>query len=186
MNSSVNFLKKQATAWQIKRQRFKLLQMASVILLAIYGIIIIFVFGYYVILKQQGETLKNQVTEVKKVLDSQRPVETKQVLLKNKLASLTEILTGQTQHQKIIETIFTTIPVSMGINGLTIDPKGGVSFVARTESLAVVKDFLNSLALASQGENSIISEVRVKSFAFDFHKGYAISIYLLVENKLNE
>jgi hypothetical protein len=186
MNNSVNFLKKQATAWQVKRQKFKLVQIASAILLAVYGIIIIGVFGYYFILKKQGETIKSQLTEVKKVLDSERPVETKQILLKNKLASLTEILTGQTQHQKIIETIFTTIPAGMGINSLAIDPKGGVSFVARTESLAVLNGFLNSLALTSQEDNGIIAEVRIKSFAFDLQRGYSVSIYLLARTKPNE
>lgn len=186
MNKSINFLKKQASQIKVKQQRFLYVKIGLIIGLTVYVITVVLLILYSLILSKQQTVIQGQLTDTKKSIESLKSVESKQILLKNKTASLTEILVSQKQHQKLIETIFQLIPEGVMINGLNINQSGSVNFSAITQDLPLLTGFLNSLATYASEPKNQLKNITIESVMFSLQSGYSANINLFFSEDSND
>ena len=186
MSKSINFLKKQVKQFEVKQKRFFYVKIALVMSLLTYLFIMIGLVIYSMALDKQKTKFQAQMAEIRQSVDSLRSVEAKQILLKNKTASLTEILSSQKQHQRLIETIFQLIPAGVMIGGLNINQSGTVGFSARTQDLKLLTDFLNNLVTYASEPSNQLNNITVENVIFSLQGGYAANINLFFTEDKND
>lgn len=187
MSKSINFLKKQAIQVKVKQTKFLYAKICLIFSLAAYVIIVILLVVYSLVLNKQKTVVQEQLSDVKKNIESLKSVETKQILLKHKTASLTEILTSQTQHQVLIETVFQLIPNGVMISGLNINKNGIIGFSAKTQDLNLLEAFLDNLNdFSSNQQNNQLKNISIESVMYNFQNGYTANINLFFAEVKNE
>lgn len=181
MNENINFLKEKAVVLKKRAKELFFIQTGSFALLIIYGLALVGLFSYFLILKRETNVLGERVGEAKVRIEGFQPIETKQVYLKTKVQSLVKVFAGQRQHQKITEAVFTLLPEGISISGLTIDEEGGVGFSGETTSFKVLRNFFTNLETTGQIGEMRIEKIKIKAVSFDYETGYSFNIYLLFE-----
>ena len=179
MNKEINFLKEKASILRKKSKHLFILKTGSLVLLVLYGLAVLAVFSYSFVLKKESDVLAERTSQTKERIEKFQPVETKQVYIKSKIESLTEIFASQRENQKIIEAVFTFLPEGISVTGFSIGEKGWVTFSGQSKSFERLKNFFANFETAPKIGELEVKEAKVESVSFNYKEGYSFKISLL-------
>lgn len=179
MIKNINFLKERVALLKKKSRKLFLIRSLSVGLLVFYGVLVFGAFSYNFLLKRQKEAFKEKIAREEKIIESLRPIETKQVYLASKVASLSQILTSKKQHQKIVESLFFILPEGVAVSNFHISEDGVVNFSGTCSSLKVLKGFLNILEAKGKVAEMLIKDAQIGGINYGFKKEYNFSVSIL-------
>lgn len=179
MEKNINFLRDRIALWKKKARRLFLTRTLSVGLLVIYGILVLGVFSYNLILKKQSQILKEKMQREEKVIESLRPIETKQIYLASKVESLSGVLTSKRKHQEIVDSLFFVLPEGISVSNFQISEDGTVSFSGTCSELRVLKIFLDILEAEDGISEVVVKKAHIGNINYGFEKEYHFNISLL-------
>ncbi len=145
MLEKINLLPKVEAIWGKQAKIRRWAQVGSTILLVGYFFILSSIFSYFLLLKQKAASVQAQINETEQQVRLLQGRESKQLLLKEKLKELTEILkSGQDSTAALRE-----------VQGLALE---GIAFT----SLSYLG---NELRLEGEAVNALVFDELVKSLA---------------------
>jgi Tfp pilus assembly protein PilN len=178
MVESVNFLNERIAALKKQRKVNFLINLVSLVILGIFGLAMLILFSVYFVFKKESSVLTSKITDKKAQIEELRPIETKQVYLKDKLISLIEVLPLQKENQKIVEAIFNLIPEGISIDGFSIAESGEVRFNAKSYEFVKLKNFITTLESVPQVGDLRLDMAKVGGVSFKYDEGYSITLQL--------
>ena len=179
MLKNINFLKERVVLLKKRSRRLFFIRSWSLGLLTFYGVLVFGAFSYNFLLKKQKQVYKEKIAREEKIIESLRPIETKQVYLASKVESLSQILTSKRQHQKIVESLFLILPEGIAVSNFHISEDGIVKFSGTCSSLKALKGFLDILETKGKASEMAIKYAQVGSVNYGFKKEYNFSVSVL-------
>ena len=181
MTKSINLLKDKKELYEKKKKKKFVVRAGSLALLLVYSLGAILIFGYSLVLKKESYALSDNITKAKTEIEALGPVETKQVYLKNKAQSLTQILTSQKEHQRLVETVFNLLTQGVEVSGFNIDKEAEVSFQGKSQSLADLLNFFDELKSHYKTGDALIRIVEISEVRFNYKEGYTFNVHIIFE-----
>jgi len=179
MEKNINFLKDRIALLKKKSRRLFFIRTWSLGLLVVYGVLVIGAFSYNLVLKKQDQTLKEKIQREKKVIESLRPIETKQFYLASKVKSLSEILASKRWYQEIVDSLFFILPEGMSVSNFHIGEDGTVSFSGTCATLRVLKNFLDVLESKGEVSEVVVKQAQIGSVNYGLQKEYQFNVSVL-------
>ena len=179
MLKNINFLKERVALLKKRARKLFFIRSLSLGLLTLYGVLISGAFSYNFLLKRQEQAFKEKIAREEKIIESLRPIETKQVYLVSKVESLSQILASKKQNQKIVESLFLILPEGIAVSNFHISESGVVNFSGTCSSLKALKDFLDILEAKGKASEMAIKDAKIGDVNYGFKRKYNFSVSIL-------
>ncbi|PIS09675.1 hypothetical protein COT75_00565 [Candidatus Beckwithbacteria bacterium CG10_big_fil_rev_8_21_14_0_10_34_10] len=175
----INFLKDRLDALAKKEKRLLIIRIWSFGALGIYGLLVLSLFSYNLLMKRQSKVLGEKIIKEKAAIEELKSIETKQVYLSHKTQSLAQILSSKRQNQEIVETFISLLPEGISVSNFNIDEQGRISFSGHCQSFYTLKHFLAVLSDEVEDLPLAIKESNINNINYGFGDGYSFSATIL-------
>lgn len=115
MLEKINLFPKTKAIWEKKAKTRRWIQIGSTVFLVVYLIFLSFLFSYFLILNGEMASAQTKIENYEKQIEMLQGRETKQLLLKEKLKELVEILKSGQEPEKALQDI-----QSLTLEGITL------------------------------------------------------------------
>lgn len=176
---SVNFLRDRIAVSKKKAKKLFLARTWASVALVIYLLIVATVFSLYFLAKKTNQVIKNKIVQEEKAIENLRSIESKQVYLTSKTKSLSEILASKKQHQQIVDSILTLLPVGVSVSDFQINKNGTVSFSASCQNFEVLNNFFDTLKSEEETGALKIKQAKIQGVGYGLDQDYGLSISIL-------
>ncbi len=146
MNNGIDFLKAQKSAEIYKVRAFWLLKIGSVVLLIAYCVLASATFSYWIYLGTESKNIAKQIEAKKQKIEQLRKVELLQVMFKERLTLLHELLSKKrANYPQIITYIKDSSPAGFTIRTLEISEEGEIKITGFAPDVQIASKFLDNL-----------------------------------------
>lgn len=163
MAKGINLLKKKKAIPVREAQLMRFAQVGSVVLLVFYCLIVVGIFSLWLYTRQESQEVDRQIAVKKQNITDLEKIESLQILLKQRLASLTALVGKKTADYPKILSYFTQFPSNeIILDEITLLENGKVTLSGQAVNTLVLSDFLESLV---QGEgDDLFAQIILSSF----------------------
>lgn len=138
----INFVKKEQALIKLHSKRMYLIQSISLIVLAVYTLILLSLISYSGILGFRLKVIQKKIATETEILEKLTPIETQYVVLKRKASAIYAMTSTLYRHQDLIEEIFKLLPSNLSINGFSVDKNNEVKFSAASPNPLAINEFI--------------------------------------------
>ena len=175
----INLISQKQKELEGKAKQMFYFQMFSFSLLAIYGLLVAGMFGYYFILNRQSKLLSRNISNQGGEIESLVDVETKQFYLKRKIANLEEIIKSSAEHHDLIEGFLAMLPETVEVEGFSISEEKEIDFNGTTISFKAMEELFANIGQGSLSNHKIYAAA-VNSVDYSEDE-YSFSVQLNLE-----
>ncbi len=176
----VNFLKKQQSILKLQSKRLTIIGTLSLVVLLFYGAGLIALIIYTSYLSLNLKKFENDIEAEKMQIVQMEATREKYYLLKEKISAIAKASGSFTQHQDIIEKIFSFFPEGMEVSGIDLSENGEVNFKVTANSMKAVEELLSNIRNEKVDEKVIIEKASVTGFNVNSEGKYSFGVNLLI------
>jgi hypothetical protein len=179
MVQGINLLKPQRAKDERLVSLAHSLKVGSIVLLIFYCLAVAALFSFSIYLGQISEKTSQQIEIKKRQLEGLKKVESLQLVLKQRLSSLTELISGEkVSYQEWLDQLDKILEPGITIKEISITDSGVMTISGDASQATVLARFLDKLA----GENPIFSTVVLSSISRQKDGSYLFNVDLKTSN----
>ncbi len=182
----VNFLRAQREKIKRRTKRLFIVQISSLLLLLIYGLVVIGVFAFYFISKKEGDALNKKISSQRNKIEQAVDVETKQVYLKNKADNLINVFENARNHQLLIEGLFSLLPEGISIRGFDVAQTEEIRFQGRAVDFASLERLFENVKKGKLTEEIPLYSAYVGKVSLLKEGGFSFELSLYLKRPSEE
>jgi Tfp pilus assembly protein PilN len=157
---------------------FDSVKLVSGILLGVYLLVGLGVFGFYIYKKRENNNLQTKISRAKNRIKQQSSVETKQRYLVSKVQNLSLLLDSKEEHRLLIETLLTLLPDGVSVSKFEIGSQDEINFNAESKDFRKVEEFLTRIKNNQELLEMKVTNAVIESFRFTEKNYYSMGIKL--------
>lgn len=139
----INLFKAYLAVPQQKRDLVRKVRVVMIVALALYCLSLAGVFSYWLILKRQASTLSEKIENQRQKISRYQKVETLHVLVKQRLAALTPVLSSKTPgYHQILDELESIAPEGVVFTNFDFTTEGGFKCSAEAPNAVILAIFL--------------------------------------------
>lgn len=152
---SINLLPEEVILEQTKKIKFVKIQVISIVLLLLTFFLASLTIALRVLQTQRITQVQGKLTEVEGKISGYKGLEDNIVLLKNRVASISQYLGVPSRSSQIYDFIEQNIPPQVSINSLTIDKEGNSYLALILSDTSTMDSIISGLFEASNDKIKI-------------------------------
>jgi Tfp pilus assembly protein PilN len=150
-DSGINLLPEEGREEERKKERKKLLTLASIGILILVGALTASTYVYSAYLAHQDSDYKISIDSSSKSLESFKSVETLYRTVNNKIVRLQGLLASYPRNSLVLDDVAAFTPAGVSLSSLTFDSTGKLAVSGVATSATTFGDFVNILKDATKG-----------------------------------
>jgi hypothetical protein len=176
----INFVKKEKTAFKIQARRIYLIQVASISLVIIYGLIFIGFLSYSTYLNIQLNQVRKNIDLQKTTLETLSPFEAKYVALKGKAATILTVTNSLYKHQDVMELVFRLLPNNLEVSSFSLDENGQLTFSGSCPSTDELGMLMDNMKNNLHYKSITITNAQINQVSVDDSGKYAFGVIIML------
>jgi uncharacterized membrane protein affecting hemolysin expression len=183
MRREINLLGEERERKLKLTRQFRKLQIASLIVLGAYCLVVMVVVGYNYSLGVQLKNLNNSISARKMRITELKKVELQQLLLKQRLSALEDYLNKPAYpYTQVIENLEEDAQGTIVLDRFVFDGKGSVTFTGKAPDAVRLSDFLGGL-LGENKSETVFSEIKLAGLSRNINGNYQFSTEIVTSDK---
>jgi len=148
-------------------------KIATFLLLTLYCLVVGGIFSSWLVLRRQSEVTTSKIKFQEQRINELKPVESLHAFLKQRLSTLSPLLTKETvDYKETLTRLEFLVPEGVALTKLELNQEGGLSFIGTAPNAVVLADFLERL-ISSEGDEfaqnaKLISAGRQEDGSYSF------------------
>ena len=169
--------------WYERRRAFWLrLQGVSMGVALIYGLVVLGIISWRLILGSKAAATKQQVEITKQEIDSLVTVESQWVLVKSKLQRVDQVDKARVDFSSFLEELWRLVPAAIELGEMKVKSASEITVTGRTTNVVALAQLVAVLGDADQGGN-FLQTVKLDSVTKSSSGEYTVTLTLVPKVK---
>lgn len=169
--------------WYERRRAFWLkLQGVSMGVALVYGLVVLGIISWRLILGSKATATKQQVEATKQEIDSLAATESQWVLVKSKLQRMNQVDQARVDFSGLVKELWQLVPAAIELGEMKVKSASEVTLTGRTSSVVALAQLVAVLGDADQGGN-FLETVKLDSVTKGSSGEYTIALTLVPKVK---